>query len=84
MEGGRKTRLTRMGRPPCSVDRREGGGASEAEGRALEALRWLGAWVADVALALGHTPRICRLRLLVFPLASAFSAWPLAASFPQQ
>ena len=55
MEGGRKARLTRMGRPPCSVDRREGGGASEAEGRALEALRWLGAWDPKQSCEAGGT-----------------------------
>ena len=40
--------------------------------------------VAEVALALGDTLRLCRLWLPDSPLAMAFSAWPLAASFPQQ
>ena len=58
------------GRAP--VQRSNSGGVA-ARGRA-----------AEVALALGYTPRLCRLRLLVSPSASAFSAWPLATSSPQQ
>ena len=39
--------------------------------------------VAEAALALGGTPRLCRRGLSGSPLASAFSARPLAASLPQ-